>query len=179
MRPKNRVDKLADRLRRDSGCLDGQSLSSVTMFKRQSHDVTEWLDTRLVNDSEPGQMAFADRAWSATSRTEELPELKQSSTGWSMGDLTRDFKPVGRLGSESALSDDDRDWTPAGGYGEGHQAAIETALSNVLTVSTLVGFRAHQANPSHCCLHHAIQLTKASRSVAPKAVVLVSPSLSS
>lgn len=175
IRPKNRVDRLADRLRRDSGCFDGQSLSSVTMNKRQSHDASEWLDTRLVDGSEVGQMALTDRVWSATSRIEELPELEQSSTGWLLGDSTGDFKPTGRLGSESALSDNNRDWTPAGRYGEGHQAAIETALSIVLTASTLVGFRAHHTNPSHCCLHHAIQLTKASRSIASKTVVLVSP----
>lgn len=50
-------------------------------------------------------------------------------------------------------------WTPADGYGADHQAAIEAALSTVLTVSTLVGFRSEQTNRNHCCLHHAVQVS--------------------
>lgn len=53
-------------------------------------------------------------------------------------------------------------WVPLDTYGDDHQAAIEAALSTVLAVSTLVGFRAHQASPEisqqHCCLQHAIQV---------------------
>lgn len=46
-------------------------------------------------------------------------------------------------------------WMPNDGYGDDHQAAIEAALSTVLTVSTLVGFRTQ----NHCCLHHAVQVS--------------------
>lgn len=51
-------------------------------------------------------------------------------------------------------------WIPDNdGYGIDQQPAIETALSIVLTVSTLVSFRADKSKPNHCCLHHAVQVS--------------------
>jgi len=55
----------------------------------------------------------------------------------------------------------DRDlWTPDHEYGSDHKAAVEAALSTVLTVSTLAGFRPDGlVTPrKRCCLHHAIQV---------------------
>ena len=54
---------------------------------------------------------------------------------------------------------DPNTWVPEGAYGEGHQAAIESALSTVLTVSTLAGCRAGGFVQEHCCLHHAVQVS--------------------
>lgn len=167
MRPRNRTDKLANYFNKDSN--SRQSLASITMASRKSHDkAADWLDSQLVKVPETSQMALADRAWpSSRSCIEQLqqkdskhPPIDSPSTNQIIDNLNLE-----RLGSDSALSIDNQNWTPADGYGEGHQAAIETALSIVLTASTLVGFRAHQANHNHCCLHHAVQLTKVSDSV--------------
>lgn len=54
-------------------------------------------------------------------------------------------------------------------YAQDHQVAVEAALSTVLTVSTLAGFRvvggdANQLlmsqNQDYCCLHHAVQVSR-------------------
>lgn len=60
----------------------------------------------------------------------------------------------------------DNNWIPDKvSYREGHQAAIATALSTVLTVSTLAGFRFDEGREHHCCLHHAVQVSLISVSV--------------
>lgn len=75
-----------------------------------------------------------------------------------------------RCESETDINDDDEieegqeaninNWNPDDiKYREGHQAAIEAALSTVLTVSTLVGFRVNEGSAYHCCLHHAVKVS--------------------
>lgn len=72
-----------------------------------------------------------------------------------------------RCGSFDGASLDSSSWIPQDAYGDDHQAAIEAALSTVLAVSTLVGFRAHQASSADtqecsqycCCLRHTIQVS--------------------
>lgn len=55
-------------------------------------------------------------------------------------------------------------WIPCNiKYGYGHHAAIEAALSTVLTVSTLVGFRVDQSctiQHQYCCLHHMVKVSE-------------------
>lgn len=57
----------------------------------------------------------------------------------------------------------DNNWTPDSiRYRESQQAAIAAALSIVLSVSTLVGFRVNEASAYHCCLHHVVQVSSTS-----------------
>lgn len=156
MRPKNNnISKLEPLFRGDSA---GQLLSSTS---NRSLDVaSNWLNVRPVEGIETSQMALTTWPQLAAKST---TELEHHPSGYQSTHQIGELEPE-PFGSDSILSYDSQqaDWTPANYYSEGHQASIETALSNVLTVSTLVGFRAHKANPSHCCLHHAVQLTKVS-----------------
>lgn len=169
MRSRNRAARLKDLFN------DRQSLPSVATIarKKSSHDIDSFDSHSVDNNTEMGllRLSIPDRAWLLTPCTTGNPrELDSySPNDWLLSYRNGTLK-TGQLGNNFALSDttnnndntNNEDWTPADGYGEGHQAAIETALSTVLTVSTLVGFRGDQASHKHCCLHHAVQLTKVS-----------------
>lgn len=83
--------------------------------------------------------------------------------------LECEFMNTNRCESETDINDDEveegqevniNNWIPEDiKYREGHQAAIEAALSTVLTVSTLVGFRVNEGSAYHCCLHHAVKVS--------------------
>lgn len=164
IKPRNRQVSIS---RRDSRYLDGQSLASLNT-PAVGRISRELLDNRLVEVSRgsDGQVALVERVrpasrWHSIMENKQRQEMgRQQFQGTWL--LTYSELEAESYGDFVAMPDKNQNWTPAGGYGEGHQAAIETALSTVLTVSTLAGFRAHQANANHCCLHHAVQLTKVS-----------------
>lgn len=162
MRSRDRAARLGDLFR------DRQLLpSSAAIVRRKSSNNVDSFESQPVdNVTELGllRIELPDRACT-TGNQRDLDS--NSPNGWLQSYQNGSLKS-GPLGEDLVLSDsnnnnsDDEDWTPADGYGEGHQAAIETALSTVLTVSTLVGFRGDQASHKHCCLHHAVQLTRVS-----------------
>lgn len=123
-----------------------------------------------VEAAPDGQQETRLDSSSPAAAADAASESKRSSLGLQSSEAPGEAPddPTGGGGSEQLPTG--AGWLPdadLNSYGNDHQAAIETALSTVLTAATLAGFRPnHQlhsfqdsAGQSHCCLHHAVQVS--------------------
>lgn len=163
--------ELADLTQGENLVLNGESSSSKRQLPIEAHIQLEDLD-QVINqrDSNQSSSSSGDAMTDAS-----LSEISRGGDNINMKKLiTNNCGPVERHGTDNvALELSELDvpsalnpscWTPDdddGCYGSDHQAAIEAALSTVLTVSTLVGFRSDgiEAKPGECCVRHAAQVS--------------------